>query len=103
MATNGVSMRPLAARGSSAATALAQCVAREARSRGAAGSFTSSVTTTATIEVRDRRMDSVHLRGGFPWIGACEGQVRTIFGGALPDADDAEYTITLNVSLEPQS
>jgi hypothetical protein len=54
------------------------------------------------VDVRDERLDDLRLQGGPAWVGACSSALRDSFAGALPAADDAEYTVTVDIALSPQ-
>ena len=98
-ATNGVSRSALQGRGNAAASALAQCVYREAHAH--ALDLPASTEAVATIDVRDRRVDEVSVRGLAGWAAGCSSAVRSSFAGDLPAAENSDYTIRLTVTLAP--
>ncbi len=99
--TAGAPRGPLVSRGDRAAEALGRCASREVAARGANAGLDATRHLHVVVDVRDERLDDVHLQGGPAWLSNCASAVRDSFAGALPAADDTEYTVTVDVALSP--
>jgi hypothetical protein len=101
-ATAGAPRAQLTSRGQRAAEALGRCASREVSARGSAAGLDATRHVHLLVDVRDERLDDLRLQGGPSWLGACAGSLRDSFAGALPAAEDAEYTVTVDIALSPQ-
>ncbi len=100
-ASGGVTRGALHARASRAAEDFGSCVQALARSRGG-DALPEPLTCQVSVDVRDRRVDTVRLAGAPGWMSSCSGAVRGAFSGDLPQSEDTEYTIRLGVTLTPE-
>jgi serine/threonine-protein kinase len=101
-ATAGAPRAPLTSRGQRAAEALGRCATREVSVRGAAAGLDATRHVRLVVDVRDERLDDLHVQGGPAWTAMCASALRDSFAGALPAAEDVQYTVTVDIALSPQ-